>query len=200
VTVGVLGTKLVLAGTTDPTAGGGRKAAIGTLYERDNAGAGELWKKLGAGDTAWAMVGGGGVSDWIFWLPTWYTLLAPDALGNGYIEGLYQSSLSGGTLDVNMSVFLQLGTTSAPANYWSFTAPPIVTNPPYTLRHFQRGAASASIGGVVYTGTGRIGNPAFGNPMDPSVDFAPAGIVSGATPGAWGAIDQLHFSVRALYW
>lgn len=45
-----------LAGTVDPSAAAGVAATIGALYGRDNAGAGELWLKTGAGATAWTRV------------------------------------------------------------------------------------------------------------------------------------------------
>ena len=43
-------------GTVSPTAGAGIASPVGSLYLRDNAGAGELWFKTGAGDTAWTRV------------------------------------------------------------------------------------------------------------------------------------------------
>lgn len=43
-------------GTADPSAGGGVASAIGSLYGRNNSGAGELWLKTGAGNTAWTQI------------------------------------------------------------------------------------------------------------------------------------------------
>lgn len=43
-------------GTADPSAGAGVASAIGSFYGRDNSGAGELWFKTGAADTAWTRV------------------------------------------------------------------------------------------------------------------------------------------------
>jgi hypothetical protein len=42
--------------TVDPTAGAGVSADIGTVGLRDNAGAGEMWLKIAASDTSWAMI------------------------------------------------------------------------------------------------------------------------------------------------
>lgn len=39
--------------SADPTAGAGIAAAVGSVGVRSNAGAGEMWLKTGAGDTAW---------------------------------------------------------------------------------------------------------------------------------------------------
>jgi len=44
---------LVIAGTADPSAGGGRAAPEGSFYLRFATGAGEVWRKTGAADTAW---------------------------------------------------------------------------------------------------------------------------------------------------
>lgn len=41
-------------GSADPTAGGGVAAPVGSIYLRTN---GTLWQKIGAGDTAWTLVG-----------------------------------------------------------------------------------------------------------------------------------------------
>lgn len=46
----------VLSGTAAPSAGAGVAATIGSLYGRDNGGAGELWVKTGAADTAWTQM------------------------------------------------------------------------------------------------------------------------------------------------
>ena len=43
----------VIAGTADPSAGGGVAAAEGTLYLRFVAGGGEQWIKRAAANTAW---------------------------------------------------------------------------------------------------------------------------------------------------
>jgi hypothetical protein len=45
-----------LVGTTNPSALGGVAADVGSLYHRDNAGAGELYLKTGAADTAWTQI------------------------------------------------------------------------------------------------------------------------------------------------
>jgi len=49
-----------LEGTIDPSAGAGIAAPVGSLYLRNSAGVGEAWQKIGAADTAWAIIGGGG--------------------------------------------------------------------------------------------------------------------------------------------
>ena len=46
-------------GTAVPTAGAGVPASEGSIYQRFVAGAGELWLKTGAADTAWTMVAAG---------------------------------------------------------------------------------------------------------------------------------------------
>lgn len=46
--------------TVTPTTGGGVSAPTGSLAPRDNAGLGELWFKMGAGNTAWSNLAGGG--------------------------------------------------------------------------------------------------------------------------------------------
>jgi hypothetical protein len=46
----------VLVGTADPSSDAGLIANPGSLYQRDNAGTGELWLKTGAADTAWQKV------------------------------------------------------------------------------------------------------------------------------------------------
>lgn len=51
-----------LEGTADPSAGAGVAAPISSLYSRNNAGTGETWQKTGAAATAWAILGGGGVT------------------------------------------------------------------------------------------------------------------------------------------
>jgi len=38
----------------DPSAGAGIAADVGTIALRSNAGAGEIWLKTGAADTAWS--------------------------------------------------------------------------------------------------------------------------------------------------
>jgi hypothetical protein len=43
-------------GTADPSAGAGVASAIGSLYMRDNSGAGELWVKTAASNTSWTKV------------------------------------------------------------------------------------------------------------------------------------------------
>lgn len=43
-------------GTVDPSAGGGVASPLPSLYLRNNGGAGELWLKTGAADTAWTRV------------------------------------------------------------------------------------------------------------------------------------------------
>jgi len=50
---GGAGNPLILAGTVDPSAGGGVAAPEGSLYQRYGAGAGEVWMKMGAADTTW---------------------------------------------------------------------------------------------------------------------------------------------------
>jgi hypothetical protein len=45
-----------IAGTADPSAGGGRAAPEGSTYMRYVAGAGELWVKVGAANTAWQKI------------------------------------------------------------------------------------------------------------------------------------------------
>lgn len=47
---------ILAQGTVDPSAGAGVPAAVASTYHRDNAGAGELWLKTGATDTAWTRV------------------------------------------------------------------------------------------------------------------------------------------------
>lgn len=47
--------------TADPSAGG-LAAPIGSVGRRDNGGAGELWQKVGAADTAWSRVERGAVA------------------------------------------------------------------------------------------------------------------------------------------
>jgi hypothetical protein len=59
---GGAGNPQVLAGTADPSAGGGVAAAEGSIYLRYGAGAGELWLKTGAADTAWTQITGGAAS------------------------------------------------------------------------------------------------------------------------------------------
>jgi hypothetical protein len=44
----------LLVGATNPSALGGVPADVGSLYQRDNAGAGQLFLKTGAADTAWS--------------------------------------------------------------------------------------------------------------------------------------------------
>jgi hypothetical protein len=46
----------LILGTVDPTAGAGIAATIGSLFGRNNSGAGELWLKTGAANTAWTQV------------------------------------------------------------------------------------------------------------------------------------------------
>lgn len=43
--------------TVDPSAGAGVAAPISTIALRENAGAGELWRKYGSGDTDWETIG-----------------------------------------------------------------------------------------------------------------------------------------------
>lgn len=45
--------------TSDPSAGAGVPAPISSVGLRDNSGAGELWLKTGAADTAWTLQAGG---------------------------------------------------------------------------------------------------------------------------------------------
>lgn len=45
-----------VAGTVDPSAGGGVAAPVGSQYSRDNSGVGELWFKTGGAATAWTKV------------------------------------------------------------------------------------------------------------------------------------------------
>lgn len=49
--------------TSDPSAGGGVIAPVGSVGVRSNAGAGELWLKTGVGNTAWSLAQVG-VTDW----------------------------------------------------------------------------------------------------------------------------------------
>lgn len=51
------GTSQVIAGSADPSAGAGVAAPEGSLYMRDTAGAGQVWYKFGAADTAWTQFG-----------------------------------------------------------------------------------------------------------------------------------------------
>jgi hypothetical protein len=46
----------LLVGVTNPSSLGGVAADIGSLYQRDNAGAGELYLKTAAGDSAWSRI------------------------------------------------------------------------------------------------------------------------------------------------
>jgi hypothetical protein len=55
-----LGSAKMLSGTVDPTAGAGVPAPEGSIYLMNAAGAGQLFIKTGAGDTAWTASGGGG--------------------------------------------------------------------------------------------------------------------------------------------
>lgn len=52
---GGAGDPLVLAGTADPSVGGGVAAPEGSTYMRYVAAAGELWVKTGAASTAWTL-------------------------------------------------------------------------------------------------------------------------------------------------
>ena len=45
-----------LRGTVNPTTAPGVAAPVGSTFGRDNAGAGELWLKTGAADTAWTRI------------------------------------------------------------------------------------------------------------------------------------------------
>lgn len=56
---GGAGNPSILSGTVDPSAGGGVAAAEGSLLLRFVAGAGELWEKIGAPDTAWGIASSG---------------------------------------------------------------------------------------------------------------------------------------------
>jgi hypothetical protein len=57
-----LGSAKMLSGTVDPTTGAGVPAPEGSIYLMNAAGAGQLFIKTGAGDTAWTASGGGGAS------------------------------------------------------------------------------------------------------------------------------------------
>lgn len=57
---GGAGDPQVLAGTVDPSAGGGVAAAEGSFYMRYAAGSGQDWIKVGAAATAWIQIGSGG--------------------------------------------------------------------------------------------------------------------------------------------
>jgi hypothetical protein len=57
---GGAGDPQLLAGTADPSAGGGVAAAEGSLYMRYGAGTGQVWYKSGAAATAWTQITGGG--------------------------------------------------------------------------------------------------------------------------------------------
>ena len=46
----------VLRGTVDPSTGAGVPAAVGSIYLRDAAGAGQIWLKTGGADTAWTRI------------------------------------------------------------------------------------------------------------------------------------------------
>lgn len=50
--------------TVNPTSGGGVAAQIGSMGVRNNSGAGELWLKTGAADTAWLQISGFETSKW----------------------------------------------------------------------------------------------------------------------------------------
>lgn len=46
----------LIAGTADPTAGGGVAAQLASFYLRQNAGVGSAWLKVGAANTAWSQI------------------------------------------------------------------------------------------------------------------------------------------------
>lgn len=51
-------TKQILDIAVDPTAGGGVVAAVGSVALRSNSSVGEVWLKVGSGNTAWVLVNG----------------------------------------------------------------------------------------------------------------------------------------------
>lgn len=54
--------KKIMILSVDPSTAGGVSAAIGTIGQRNNAGAGELWLKTAAADTSWMLVFSTGLS------------------------------------------------------------------------------------------------------------------------------------------